>query len=43
VSQKEWMILMDKYLVALYKKWLISKDSLISYSRDKQWVKMLIN
>jgi len=42
VSQKEWMILMDKYLVALYKKGLISKDSLISFSRDKQWVEMLI-
>ncbi len=43
VSQKEWMILMDKYLVALYKKWLITKDSLLSYARDKQWVQMLIN
>ncbi len=43
VSQKEWMILMDRYLVALYNKKLISKDSLISYARDKEWVKMLIN
>ena len=42
VSQKEWMILMDKYLVALYKKGLISKDSLISFSRDKEWIEMLI-
>jgi len=42
VSQKEGMILMDKYLVALYKKGLISKDSLISFSRDKEWVEMLI-
>ncbi len=43
VWQKEWMILMDRYLVALYKKGYISKDSLISFSRDKEWVEMLIN
>ena len=43
VWQKQWMILMDKYLIALYKKWIISKDTLISYSRDKEWIEMLIN
>lgn len=42
ISQKEWMFLMDKYLVALYKKWIISKDSLISYARDKESIQMLI-
>ena len=43
VWQKQWMILMDKYLVALYKKWVINKDILLSYSRDKEWIEMLIN
>lgn len=43
VSKKEWMILMDRYLIALYKKGLISKDSLISYARDKEAIQMLIN
>lgn len=43
VWQKEWMILMDKYLIALYKKWIISRESLISYSRDKDGVEMLIS
>jgi len=43
VWQKQWMILMDKYLLALYKKWLISKDSLISYVRDKEGIKMMLD
>ncbi|MDD3646063.1 MAG: type IV pilus twitching motility protein PilT [Candidatus Gracilibacteria bacterium] len=42
VGQKEGMILMDKYLIALYKKGIISRESLISYSRDKDGVEMLI-
>lgn len=43
ISQKEWMILMDKYLIWLYWKWIISRDVLISYSRDKESIKMLTN
>jgi hypothetical protein len=37
------MVLMDKYLIALYKKEIISKDTLISYIRDKESAKMLID
>lgn len=40
---KEWMILMDKYLITLYKKDLIDLDTLFSYIRDKEAAKMLIN
>ncbi len=43
VAAKEWMILMDKYLVALYKKGIISKASLTSYARDKDAVEMMID
>jgi twitching motility protein PilT len=43
VSQKSWMILMDKYLLALYKKWVISKEILHSYSRDKDSIDMMID
>lgn len=43
VWQNSWMILMDRYLIALYKRNVISKDSLLSYARDKEWVEMLIN
>ena len=43
IGQKSWMILMDKYLVLLYKKWIISKDSLLSYIRDKDWIEMLLD
>ena len=42
IGQKSWMILMDKYLLALYKKKIISKDTLISYIRDKEWVEMML-
>ena len=42
VWMKQWMILMDKYLILLYKKWIISKENLLAYSRDKDWVEMLI-
>lgn len=40
ISQKEGMILMDKYLLALYKKNIISKDTLISFARDKEILEM---
>lgn len=43
ISAKNWMILMDKYLVFLYNKNIISKDTLLSYVRDKDWVEMLIS
>lgn len=41
IGQKQWMILMDNYLVALYKKWLISKEALESFVRDKENIDML--
>lgn len=41
VWKDSWMILMDKYLIALYKKWIISKENLISYARDKENIEML--
>jgi twitching motility protein PilT len=41
IGQKQGMILMDNYLVALYKKWLISKETLESYVRDKENIDML--
>lgn len=43
VWKKEWMILMDKYLLVLYNKEIISKETLMSYIRDKETVEMLIN
>ncbi len=43
VWHKEWMILMDKYLLALFKKKIISKETLLSYIRDKETIEMLIN
>jgi len=43
VSKNEWMILMDKYLLALYAKKIISKESLMSYVRDKEWISMMID
>jgi len=43
VSSKYWMVLMDRYLIFLYKKWIISKETLFCYARDKEWVQMLIN
>ena len=41
VSQDKGMILMDKYLIVLYKKWLISKETLVSYARDKENIEMM--
>lgn len=43
VSQKEWMILMDNYLAALYKKWLITQETLLSYARDKENIDALLS
>ena len=43
IGQKDWMVLMDKYLIALYKKEIISKDTLMSYIRDKESADMLID
>ena len=43
VWQKQWMILMDKYLLALYNKQIISKETLMSYVRDKESIEMMIN
>lgn len=42
VWMKYWMILMDKYLLLLYKKSMISRESLIAYARDKDGIEMLI-
>ena len=42
VWKKKWMILMDKYLLALYSKKVISKETLMSYVRDKESITMMI-
>jgi hypothetical protein len=34
---------MDKYLSILYKKGVISKESLMSYARDKDWLTALLD
>lgn len=41
VWQKEWMVLLDKYLLALYSKWIISKDVLKSFARDKDSMELI--
>lgn len=38
---KQWMVLMDKYLSILYKKWIINKETMESFARDKEWINML--
>lgn len=43
VWKKEWMILMDKYLLVLFQKWMISKETLISYARDKDSIEMMLD
>ena len=43
VWQKEWMVLMDKYLLVLYNKWIISKDILKSFARDKDQIDLMLN
>jgi len=42
VGGKEGMILMDKYLLMLYKKKIISKESLLSFARDKEILEMSV-
>jgi twitching motility protein PilT len=43
IGQKDWMILMDKYLTALYNKKIISKETLFTYIRDKESAELLID
>lgn len=43
VWKSKWMILMDKYLLALYNRKIISKDSLLSLARDRDNIKMMID
>ena len=42
IEKRSWMILMDNYLVLLYKKWIISEESLKSYARDKDNISNLL-
>jgi len=37
------MILMDKYLIALFRKNIINRETLISYARDKEAIEMMFN
>ncbi|NVP17712.1 PilT/PilU family type 4a pilus ATPase [Candidatus Gracilibacteria bacterium] len=43
VGKNKGMILMDKYLLALYNKQIIDKETLLSYVRDKESISMIIN
>lgn len=43
VGKKEWMILMDKYLFALYQKNMISRETLVNYARDKDGIEMMLD
>lgn len=43
VWKNKWMILMDKYLFALYSKKIISKETLMSYARDTESISMMIS
>lgn len=43
VGQDQGMILMDKYLLALYNRKIIDKNTLLNYSRDKENIKMMID
>lgn len=42
VGARDGMILMDKYLLALYKKNIISKETLLSFARDKEILEMSV-
>jgi len=42
IEQKRGMILMDNYLIALYKKGIISEESLKNYARDKDNLRALL-
>lgn len=41
IGRKQWMILMDSYLIALYKKGIISKEILLNFVRDKENIELL--
>lgn len=43
VWKDKWMILMDKYLLALYNKNFITKETLFAYCRDKENIEMMID
>lgn len=43
VWKDKWMILMDRYLLALYSKWLITKETLFAYARDKDDIELMIS
>lgn len=43
VWKEKWMILMDKYLLALYTKKMITKDILLAYARDRENIEMMIS
>lgn len=43
VWKKYGMVLMDKYLLLLHQKWIISKENLIAYARDKDGIEMMLN
>jgi len=43
VGKKFGMILMDKYLMILFQKWIISKENLLAYARDKEGIEMMLN
>ena len=43
VWKDSWMILMDKYLIALFRKNIINRETLISYARDKEAIEMMFN
>lgn len=42
VGASKWMILMDKYLLALYNSGKITKETLMSYVRDKDSISLMI-
>lgn len=43
VWKDRWMILMDKYLLALYEKNFITKETLFAYARNKENIEMMID
>lgn len=43
VWKNKWMILMDKYLLALHMKKIINKETLLSFVRDKESISMMLN
>lgn len=43
VSGSQWMILMDKYISILYQKWIITKETLKSFARDREMIEMILD